>query len=157
MEKFEIKTSSWHFRLIEKMGKRSEVISPMTDKPRVDFCQYWRLIVKSILKLILEALLAIALTVMFVFTPLYLLYLAVFGSMTNGQQALGFFYLVFYTYFALSAAWFFTKEKIRERRKAKGDNEKKPVIKPDGLLVTKYKSFKDKYCPMIEVVDDRET
>ena len=153
MEKVTVNKSSWHYRLNTWILREDNMLPDEIDnymKYNSNFCAYWRMTIWNVCKIsfwtaVLVAILgAICIGVyklaMFFFTQPSTEILTV---LTSIALLLGIVGLV-----GLVALFFGSIEKSKRKRReiARGD-----YVEPQpGLLKTKYKTWKQKICPMIE-------
>jgi len=125
MNTFKIKTNSWHYRML-KIFHDDWLI-----QNRKDFCSYWRMwfftaLVAGILSIIAAIIATGAIIAAFTHP----------GEVAGGALfVIGIFTFVFAIFVGIEK----TKEKINNTTEAEA-----------GLILTKYRAFKGKYCPKVE-------
>lgn len=135
METFKVSTDSWHYKFLTKTGDSRYDIKYGCK----DFCSYWRKVFfRGVVTLVVVALATIL-------TGLYLNGLVFHTS--NTLIGTGIVLGVIASGIATLVIIDLLQDKMRERAR---ENEGKPA----GLIKTKYRSFKDKYCPMVEIVEN---
>lgn len=139
METFKIKRNSWHYWLMTDIFP----ISESTIQNSMDFCSYWRGVVFRLFGIVLAFVITnlVFLIVGVAFTSdfgwslnLFLSWLLGFGLISSFILALFLVFLI--VYFSLEVI-----DYLEENKK-----EREP-----GLIRMKYLSWKEKFCPAIEV------
>ena len=138
IESYKPNKKSWHYRVAKRASGGNMP---------VDFCQYWRTI---LLFVIFTGSIGTFLSYVVVgwFYGLYLLFFN-FNLFEDGNWwALGFFLgsMLIYASLLFSLVWLLVKgyEEIFEKRR------QNYVAKPPGLINTKYRSIKYKFCPIMD-------
>jgi len=149
MNAFKISHNSWHFKLI-KWSK----LSPWTNfgdyatrfdiemfykyLPE-DFCTYWKMFLFGILKILFHTALAVGIITLIGFT-----FFVSISTLINDPVSffIGLGIITVPLGFLMFVAFL-----INYIDRTRGRNMK---FKEDGLIVTRYKSFKEKYCPMVQ-------
>lgn len=130
MNKFKIRTNSWHYKLLQTWGTSHYEIDRM-----MNFCSYWRKVVGCmIMTAIVLGFIAL------------LAGLMIYAIVTAPIQSMG---ITLATIGILAACVGCTYGSIKVSQSFNSAYENS-----DSLIMTKYRSFKEKYCPMIEVSDD---
>jgi len=127
MHTFKVKRDSWHYRfLTSDFGGDYHRL----DIEEWNFCKYWRVLVLQVLWVLIWIFGALILAA---------------GMGTSFLiETIGMERTVWLPFLGLVVGLFFEK---RDARKRKSRNE---VYEP-GLLMVKYRSWKEKFCPDIEV------
>jgi hypothetical protein len=145
MNTYKINTSSWHYKLV------NEVLHDACD--RRDFCSYWRGVVISVLIVLAGVSLFGLAFFMMLAMPLYTFFqIYVMG---HGYDL---FFVIFpwVLWSLIGLSYIGTKRKERRIQKRQAWN-KMGYPDPDpqpGLLAMWYQSYKGKFCPMVEFVDE---
>lgn len=139
MNNFIVNKNSFHYKLNYFMKCRMGSQNPwqFEDRLPADFCSYWRMTFFSALWLTIfllgVGLLATAITIQVITAPL--VSAIVVGS---GLAIVGFIIAMLYL-----------SEYLKDSAERKREYKKTNNI-PDGIITTKYKSWKQKYCPRVE-------
>lgn len=174
MNTFKLNTKSWHYHLAA-MGSSRSLIKEVTvvdengypkvgkdgwierrDVCTVDFCSYCRRVMFGFVAATFFIFLALFISFLFVVAPLmafvgmvfHLDYLVIdqfFADFLMIEFLVG---LLFSCAFVIHALGSNIKQAVRE-----GLNERAAKDIPDGFFVTRYKAWKGKFCPSIEVVE----
>lgn len=142
MSNFIVNKKSFHYRLNSFLKRTllGQNLWNFESKLPTDFCSYWRMVViNSIISLItisLISLILIALIMKIVEEPIG--FIIGFGGVVGVV--------------ALIIGWVYMFHWIKDTIRASNDRKRRENI-PDGIIKTKYKSWKQKYCPSIEYKD----
>jgi hypothetical protein len=146
---FIVDKNSWHYKLNLKMLKSSSIFAydshaELYIKTRDNFCKYWRLTAINIFKLILAftfLLIMLAAVGIVLFGIGLAFYTDAFVTLAIGGAATAVIAAAFGTAFLIDYS---TKRKKNAVRQLLNSDNKQ------GLLVTKYTSWKQKICPTVE-------
>lgn len=146
MHTFKVKRDSWHYRFLTSSFGGDHY---QYEIERWNFCKYWRTLVFQVLQILFFGAAALFLTVgvgaSFLIETIGMertIWLP-FLSLVVGL----FFYVVFFILVILIVAPIMF---IAEKRNARESKSRNKVYEP-GLLMVKYRSWKEKFCPDIEV------
>lgn len=144
MNKFVVNKNSWHFKMQDKMGTIPQI--------RRDFCSYWR---GAILSLFLVAVITV--TILFSLFLCFIVGDGLFGEYFSDSIVgyilsflSGFTFMASIIGFAILIATMpsYIPKKISNKVREATQKEE------PSIFVVKYKSWKEKYCPMVEFVDN---
>lgn len=131
MNKFKINSNSWHFKFNVWFGDIYAV------QKRRDFCSYWRLTARNV----------VFTTLMGSFVA-FLLIMGVVLSVQNPLDAVAVVGMIIASLgFIAAVMWAINRLSIRRQRIR--DENRAP-----GIIKTKYMSWKERHCPLIEYEDD---
>lgn len=147
MKDFDVSRSSWHWRM-----NRAVFSGSYRNTMSANFCWYWRMTMWGIFHVLFNV--GFYLVVAFVLSLLTALagtsiahaFMADFsGTAIYVGKIIGFVVGLFAGLFAIG--WSANKYSAHVR-----EQQADPNYKP-GLVKTKYRAFKDKYCPAVNIVD----
>lgn len=145
MNTYKINTSSWHYKLV------NEVLHDAFD--RRDFCSYWRGVVIAVLITILLLTMSLVAFSILVAMPLYTLFqIYVIG---HGYDFT--FAVVPWLFWSICGFGYIRSERKKRKQQSRQAWNKMGYPDPDpqpGLLAMWYQSYKGKFCPMVEFVDE---
>lgn len=142
---FKVKKSSWHYKIVS-MDRPDFVVEDM------NFCQYWRSVIFNILAYAGSSLLFIALIILLSYS---------IGGLVLGVEEFGTMFVLstligFATIFIISSSVYLIVEAFRYFKERVSNKSKKTHInkeKEPGLIAMRYQSWKNKFCPAIELED----
>lgn len=144
MTKFVVNKNSWHFKLQDAMGTIPQI--------RRDFCSYWR---GTILSLFLVALIVImflsSLSLCFVIGDgIFGKYFSdnIVGNILSFLSGIAFMASIIIFVVLIATMPTYISKKISDKVREETGKEE------PSIFVVKYKSWKEKYCPMVEFVDN---
>lgn len=158
MNRFVINTNSHSYKFLNKVSKKFEY---NCSRPRT-FCQYYLTLLFNIIKVFFIYFILGTMTYPIMDNVVHLIYGKYFFSydvdLPNLLNAIGFFVLFTCTIVlgvfiivkiieGISDLYYYVY-KPRKERHLNHEN-----VKKDGFLITAYKSYKEKYCPLV-VYDD---
>lgn len=135
MSKFVVNKNSWHFKLQDATGTIPQI--------RRDFCSYWR---GTILSLFIVAI--IVFTILFSLSLCFVIGDGIFGEYFSDDIVGRILSLLSGVAFTASIMIFVVFISSMPTYRAE-EGKKDPSI-----FVVKYKSWKEKYCPTVEFVDN---
>jgi hypothetical protein len=156
MNDFKVDHGSWHFRLNRSMvaGRKhisDEVAAQQIMAERKDFCSYWRLTASSVLRAITIAFFLCMMVVGFlilVSAPFRYDWNFSWVGLIDFLKAIGGFVIMAVVFAICIGVFGYIKNKIVETF-SYGRAKRSDKVKSDGLFVTKMKSVKGRYCPMV--------
>lgn len=138
MDSFKVKTNSWHYRFLTFMDQTPQ-------KTCGDFCSYWRLFIAMACVFAFLVAVGCALVVGTILGPIWTLfsYYALDGqSLTWTMAGVFIWSVVFFVCAGKNfGAWCQRRHDNALRREP-------------GLFITRYRSWKEKFCPAIEYLSD---
>jgi len=134
MKPYVINKNSWHYKMISKGQHWDGYLSHRAPK---DFCSYWRKVISKVLGIMFVVAMATTFVVFFGYN-IYLDPIPVIGGIFSA--------------IVLLAGTLFTAigiDKLKEKKR-KRDYKVEFEGKQEGLIAMKYRSWKEKTCPMVE-------
>jgi preprotein translocase subunit Sss1 len=144
MEKFKVNKNSWHYKLVNEHVTDKYPYDLREKAMPTNFCAYWRRVVIECMKNSIATILVVGSMLLVLGGLGYLIYLA-FAVATIADFAAFALVLLFFAalVYGMLLPDILRKRKIKQLEK--GTDEQ-----PSNIFVTKYKSWKGKYCPAIE-------
>lgn len=137
MNAFKVNRDSWHYKTISMTKDPHDRIGYWRERwEPTDFCSYWRAFAFSILKIVFIVGFITAFIAFFLVVA-WTLITAMIANPAGGFGVIGFFALIFGTLYGTRRLYVWNK--TRER-----------TVREPGIIATKYKSWKESYCPMVE-------
>lgn len=150
MEKFVIKRDSWHFKFLRWAKDAKKKPNSFEERLPRDFCSYWNSIIGYMIMTVVASLMlgVFVISVLMITVFLALVVYTMLNYIAVVLGATGTTHIALYSFgilFFCIGAFFAAKKLILKARDNYLHEEKTP-----GLIKTKYRSWREKYCPMIE-------